>query len=232
MKSAGNCVWLGVISTMSASLLNAAVITQDFDTGPVLPGAGGTSADFNVNQFDTSLGTLTRVTFSMALQTWDGYYTVENATSESVPVSGTIYVGIEAYLQGAAAPSALADHLTPLFSGQSKTYYLEDTGDTDSLYGPASDNPVSAGPRTENALSANFYLYEGMGTYTVSFLSEEGSRHEADGAVNGTFGAAAARGLLTVTYEYTPVPEPTALGLLAIGVAVLTVRRRRWHREA
>ena len=62
---------------MLAGMANAALITQSFDTGQITPGSGaGTLSQFTVNQFDTSLGTLTRVTFSISLDSWGGYYTV------------------------------------------------------------------------------------------------------------------------------------------------------------
>lgn len=207
-----------------AGIANAALITQSFDTGQITPGSGaGTLSQFTVNQFDTSLGTLTRVTFSISLDSWGGYYTVENTTVPSAPVSGQLYQGIDAYITGSLIPSGMD---TTLFAGSSKSYYLTGNGETDAINGPVYASRNQTGPNTQNASSANFGLYEGSGTYAINFYSTQGSYHTADGSVEGTFASAFSQGFLTVVYEYTPVPEPTALALFAIGCAAVGLRRR------
>ncbi|MDD5705261.1 MAG: choice-of-anchor E domain-containing protein [Kiritimatiellae bacterium] len=227
MTTVRRCALLVIVAVLPvAGLLHAAILPpQSFDTGTVLPGAGGTTVNFNVAKFDTSLGVLTRVTFSMTLQTWGGHYTVVNATVPSAPVTGTMGVRIDALLVGDNVPDPLGNLIDPLFAGQTTSFNLQANGDSDSLYGPDAGSPISAN-RSADVSSSDFYLYEGVGTYTVSFFSEEGSFHDTEGAVNGSFGAASARGLLTVTYEYEPIPEPTTMALFTLGGVVLAVRRR------
>lgn len=210
---------------MLAGMANAALITQSFDTGQITPGSGaGTLSQFTVNQFDTSLGTLTRVTFSISLDSWGGYYTVQNTTIPSAPVSGFLYQGIDAYITGSRVPDGMD---TTLFAGQFKAYNLPANGNTDAINGPLYADRNQTGPNTQNAAAGNFGLYEGTGTYAIDFYSSQGSYHTANGSVEGTFASAFSQGFMTVVYEYTPVPEPSALAMLVIGCAALGLRRRR-----
>jgi hypothetical protein len=206
--------------------LSAVIITQDFTTGAINPGSPSASV-FNVNKFDSSLGTLTRVTFTMLVETWSGHYEVVNATSDNTSVNGHMYVGVNAYLSGALVPSGVPhDPLTQVFAGESETFVLPHTGDKASIEGPTSLNRKSVGPVSANVSSSDFAMYEGAGTYAVTFYSATGTRHESEGAVDGTFSAVSSQGYLNVTYEYELVPEPATLGMVLLGLSALAVRRR------
>ncbi len=220
-----NRMWTTMVaSILLTSMASAATIVQNFSTGQITPGTGSdTFSTFNVSKFDTSLGTLTKVTVSISLDSWGGYYSVENITVPSAAVSGSLSQGIQAWITGSRVPEGMD---TTLFAGQSKLYNLPANGNTDAITGPVYGSRNQTGPNIGEAAAGDFGLYEGSGTYAITYYSAQGSSHTANGAVRGTFESGMSQGFLTVTYEYVAVPEPTGFALLAVGCAVLGLRRK------
>ena len=206
-----------------AGMVQAATITQDFDTGQISPGTP-TESSFVVQKFNTSLGTLTKVTLSMSMDAWGGSYEVENTTlpAPGTAVLGTLKQGISAQITGSRVPDGLN---TALFSGSSQSFTLNATGDKASIAGPVYASRYQIG-NTRDALAGDLGMYQGGDTYSILFSSSQASGHTADGSVKGTFESGFSQGFLTVTYEYTAVPEPTSMALLAFGCAALGMRRR------
>ena len=135
-------------------------IVQNFDTGQISPGANTLSA-FTVNKFNTALGTLTKVTFTMSLDTWGGSYNVVNTTTmteanpQGVTVNGTMHQGVSALISGSRVPDGM---VTTLSAGQDKSYTLLATGNSYGVSGPTHAFRNSAGPTTQDALAENFGL--------------------------------------------------------------------------
>lgn len=204
-----------------AGMVQAATITQDFDTGQISPGTP-TDSSFVVQKFNASLGTLTKVTLSISMDAWGGSYSVENTTSDNSPVSGSLKQGISAVVSGSRVPDGFS---SALFSGVSQDFNLAHTGDKASITGPVYASRYQTGKSTD-ALAGDFGLYQGGDTYTITFSSSQSSTHTSTGSVKGSFESGFSQGFLTVTYEYTAVPEPTSMALLAFGCAALGMRRR------
>lgn len=210
-------VWVGAVQ---AATTTPAVYT----TGNVVPG-NNTEYDIAVAGFNTSLGTLTKVTITASLQSWGGEFTVENVSGGSVTVN-SIQQGVSGYLYS---------EVVNLPAGLGPTHVLNAVqtgghidlpayGNTTQLEGP--DQKDDALTATSGALSKTTGLSDYQSPYTVSFFLNQVTSVDATGGVHGEFDPAAAEGKVTVEYEYTPIPEPATVGLLALGGLVLGLRRR------
>jgi hypothetical protein len=130
---------------------------------------------------------------------------------------------VTASLSGTTVPAGF----TSAQAIDSQSFNLANTGDYIERIGPDSNDRNSSAVQSQNAQTGNFSLYEGAGTYAVDFHSTQSTTHSADGGIDGTFNSAKSQGYLTVTYEYTLVPEPSSLAFLMIGAVLLAVKRRR-----
>jgi hypothetical protein len=181
------------------------------------------------NQFDASLGVLNSITLSLAAS-FAGTVGVENLSS--VPdvaagiIAGTVTVATNGdTLSVEVFPSAVGPthHLTA-FDGTLD--YAGTSGATDSVSGAMVTGSVT-GPPPDSVLqlftgsndifltltATSFPLVEGMETESVTETANATAR-------------------VTLAYDYTPVPDPGMLPLLAAGLAGLAwIRHRRAGRS-
>lgn len=184
--------------------------------------ASGTGA-VNVQQFDPSLGTLSGVTLSLANASQSATIELDNADGNPDPETWTVTLTGGAITFGNASQTVTANpsHLQG---------YQVPNGNT-ILY-PTTE-AVSAGPTAYTGSLADFIGAGYVPDMSVSFSgswSVSAPQNPRQGwKDNQHFWSVTASGGSvdwTVAYEYTPVPEPCSMGLLALGGLVVVLRRR------
>jgi hypothetical protein len=216
------------------------VITQTHDTGEFLPGTS-TTIPIVFEQFDTRGGTRTllSVTVSVTQLSWGGYYDVDNDGATTASITARHGTGGSLnettgyfYFLPTSSQNPLSTVVT---SGGLRTLDAND-GDATSVYNTGgTDNYRIDGPAKASALVASatdsfttgnplLAAYQGTGDLSIDYNVFQDSTHTGEGALYYSGGPASAQTVITVTYNY--VPEPTSMALLAIGCAVLGLRRR------
>ena len=179
--------------------------------------------DLTLDQFDTGLGTLTKVILKIEADTSGGTIQWDNEAEN--PSTVTLGIGGELTVTG---PDALVVVTIPL-QLNSGSVSADEVGDGGGDYaGPDAFavSSASGSDTDEEFLTTGFDSYKGTGTFNVSveslaetFLSTSGGF----GPINPDPGIA--NGTVTVIYEY--IPEPGTMAMLAVGGIGMLLRRRR-----
>jgi hypothetical protein len=185
---------------------NGATLTQSVATsfGTTSPSSG---VPVLLSQFDSSLGTLTGVTFNIA-QIANNSIVLSNPTTSTQTVLGgfsytTGYNGPG--LSVTVSPTAVTTSAV-LAPNESRTVVV----------------PV---PFDRTASASTLAEYVGTGSVSLSFFYAAAgfSQKVGNALTTTTFGSASGTSNLTVSYNYIPVPEPVSTaGCLAFGMLVLT----------
>lgn len=220
------------IFTLAASLAgvcSAATIiqTQNFSFVP-----SGT-APLTFNQFDTALGTLTSITITTNVTKNGGSLFVDNESA--TPASGNISQSVTINLTSSVG---LVDaSFTAIGNGVSATSSYTATVGADDGDGPGvqTTGPDYDGTtfgqtstsQTKDVYSGAFGGYQGTGTYAIDAGGVQGFNTAAIGGAAVAIDPASVLGDVTITYNFTAIPEPSSALLGGIGCLALLRRRRR-----
>ena len=183
--------------------------------------------NFTLSQFQTSLGTLTGVKITVDFSTLQGSFDVENRTGALATVSqADNALTIQAVTAGLGYATK---HAT--------IYDMVTTPDWSSIDIGAGDLVTFSIDGGQNLLlndqtsisSAYFGAYKGNGTITlkakdVNSVTTTGVSYGVDSSKTK------ANTKVTVTYDYTAIPEPTTWALCMGGLGVLVVGQRMRRR--
>jgi hypothetical protein len=178
-----------------------------------------------LQKFDTNLGTLTGVTFTVTNNV-SGYISIYNSDSASHMFTDAS-AATTVTATGPGSTMAVTTSSVTLASGTAVAGINN--------YTPATMSSTTS-PTTVVPMS-DWGLYSGPGNFdaTFSFAASPATYGgtETNGSGDLYFGGKIqAGGSITVTYTFLAVPEPASMGLLGIGMAGLLSFRRLFKRKA
>ncbi|MBD2440669.1 choice-of-anchor E domain-containing protein [Nostoc sp. FACHB-110] len=219
----------GVIAT--AGTASAASLSYSYNTG------GYDTADFdktfNVKKFDSSLGTLKKVTVSF-LADITGSGGIENKGSKSITPTLTLD-GILTLQADGLTPDPLFE-LNPTKTSKFSLDKYDGIDDYAGTSGVKFDGLTASesGSKVFSDLSSlNVFTGKGTLNFLLSATAESGLKSSGN---YSSLLTTLAKGSFDVTYEYDPkaTPEPSALvamGLVA-GFGIMSNRKKQWLKTA
>lgn len=234
------------LATMAFGLVSANAATVSFnDTTPVLEGDSLGSNIINLNKFNPALGTLTKVEITITLSVPSLTIVVDNDATSLANVTAVFGTIGSVFFNSSASTYNGFDTLSGSnfsIATQNSTFDVAATvGDSDLEFnddlgpdnGRFSTTAVLVGQTTPRVIdSGSWSQYSGAGTVNLDVAVDLVTNVNLNSG--GGIGLARFEGAIpsatfasTVTYTYTPVPEPSAV--LLGGLSVLGLLRRRRH---
>jgi hypothetical protein len=175
-------------------------------------------------QFDPALGTLLSVQLTLDADAFAGAIDWDNEAG--IPTDVTLGIGAEVTAIGLAGLSVIS---IPLQIGSALGIAADNDGAADFLGTDSFSVAGGVGNDVDSStLFSGFGAYIGLGTFDTTvgavvqnFLSTTGGF----GPIQQTPGQTS--GTVSVTYNFTPIPEPGTGLLLTAGLVALGIKRRR-----
>ena len=221
MKKAFFLTVMLTLSIIIASSVSADTITSSYS----IPWSDTDwDAFFDVAKFDPTLGTLNSIAFTFQGDI-QGSADFENRSSSPAQVT----LKLSSILQLQRPDSTLLVEAIPLYDITTNVTAYDNVLD----YGGTSGHTYSGltASKTESYVSSllsDLTLFTGSGNINLPVTATATSRISGPGNLIGGFSTEASA-LATITYDYTPVPEPSSMVALLAGMGGLAglIRRRR-----
>lgn len=224
---------LGVLLIPSLATADSTFQTLTFDFTP------DGSQTLNFPKFDISLGTLTGVTIGFTLTKTGGTLEVDNDSLSGGSIT------LNHSLAGSLSSPDVALFNTsfqPIGTLNTVSSYTQSigatTGDATNQFDRtfaadyASYSPAVTSSTTSGAVSSLVWSgYEGIGTFAINVNATQGASITGLGGVQLTRTVSQASGDVTVTYDFTPVPEPSTWAMVVGGVGMFAFGRRLSRRS-
>jgi hypothetical protein len=240
LAATGGIVLLGASSALGASMSYSSAVS-DF---PVLDIGGFASTDtVSLPRFDSSLGTLGIVRLSFTSTATTASYGIDNDSEATTPVESGWDEGVY-YIVGAQVGSGVS---VQRFAGSPfvATYGPNDGDASGPQFGSDAHFfqavTLSASGEEEQDSSVyvqNQYIVEpGLDMLDIQFSAQRTTLNSYGSPLfplqdfDRTNGSAIGNSV-TITYFYSPVPEPTSIGFITCVAGVSFLRRSRRHVRA
>lgn len=186
-------------------------------------------------KFDSSLGTLESITWSLTFNIDDGQLGVDNE-SDTETATVTVKLGATATVQS-DRDLGLYDFDVALQNTDTFTLDIDDGDDGDTVQTTGTDYDVMYGSAlngsTANYIDSNdFDAWQsvgGIGENDVTVEIDSILDFGGNGGVSGSFSPLTSNGELTLTYTYAAIPEPATIGMMALVVGGAVMIRRRFY---